>query len=178
MLTSRHILLLLLPLACRRETPLAEEPRAAATVGPGTALIVEKRASVVRYLESERIPFDDLWNPPASGVAFLDAAVLRFLDTHPSEPLGDPELELQYQRELSALRENLGSYVRECAGLISAGRRRVACEFVLRYPGLGWVPMSEARSFTAAADGGCEVFYIVADIERRELLSFSCNGSG
>jgi hypothetical protein len=43
----------------------------------------------------------------------------------------DPELELQNVREFSTLREHLGSYVRECAGILVSGRRQVVCQFVL-----------------------------------------------
>jgi hypothetical protein len=145
-------------------------------VRPGTVLIVEKKDSIVRYLRSEQIAFDDVWTPSANALAFLDAAVLRYLNTHPPTPSDDRDLRLQNLRELSTVRESLGSYVRECAGVLVAGRQQIVCQFVLRHPAVGRISTSEERSFTTIMDGGCGVFSVVADIDRREILSFGCNG--
>jgi hypothetical protein len=177
MLANRHVLVLLFLLGCRRTTPLVEALHAAVEVRPGTVLVVEKKASIVRYLETEQIPFEEVWTPPARAVAFLDAAVPRFLDAHPPEPDNDADLKSQSERELSTLRENLRAYVRECAGIVVAGKRQIVCQLVLRHPAAGKMSMSEARSFTTTADGGCGVFHVVADATRREILRFECNGA-
>ena len=105
----------------------------------------------------------------------LDGAVLKFLDTHPPESHGDPDLARQNVRELSTLREHLGSYVRECAGILVAARRQLVCQFVLSHPAIGRMSTDE-RSFTTISDGGCGVFHVVADIDRHEVLDFVCNG--
>lgn len=169
MLPNRGVLLLSLLLACRPERAPAEASRVAVKVSPGSALIIEKRAAISRFLEFEQIPFDDVWIPPASAVAFLDAAVLRFLDTRPPSPV---ELGVG----VSIAREDLGSHVRECAGLLVGDRRQIICQFVLRHPAAGRAFTTEDRSFSIIADGGCEVFLVVADVERREVLSLGCNG--
>jgi hypothetical protein len=151
-------------------------PRAAVEVKPGSVLIIENRAAISRFLDGERLRFDDVWIPPASAVTFLDAAVPRFLDSHPPGPHNDPELELQNAREFSTLREHLGSYVRECAGILVAGRRQIVCQFVLMAGAIPTGVASEDRSFTNISDGGCGVFRVLADVDRREILSLGCNG--
>jgi hypothetical protein len=145
-------------------------------VRPGSVLIVDNRAAISRFLEGERIPFDDVWTPSASAVTFLDTGVLRFLDTHPPEPHDDPNLDLQNAREMSSVREHLGSYVRECAGIVVAGRRQLVCQFVLVTRAIRRGVTSRERLFTDIMDGGCDVFVVVADIERREVLKLGCNG--
>jgi hypothetical protein len=176
MLPDKLVLSLLLLVACRRDAPPANAPRAAVEVRPGSVLIIENRAAISRFLEGERLPFDDVWSPAASAVTFLDAAVPRFLDSHPPGPRDDPQLEAQNLREFSTLREHLGSYVRECAGIVVAGRRQIVCQFVLTTGAIPTGVASENRRFTTIADGGCEVFRVVADVERREILSLGCNG--
>jgi len=143
-------------------------------VRPGSVLIIENRAAISRFLEG-RLPFDDVWIPSASAVTFLDAAVARFLDSHPPGPHADPELEAQTVREFSTVRAHLGSYVRECAGILVAGRRQIVCQFVLMTGAVRTGVASEDRRFTNIGDGGCAVFRVVADIERREILSLGCN---
>ena len=145
-------------------------------VSPGSVLIIENRTAISRFLEGERLPFDDVWSPPASAVTFLDAAVPQFLDSHPPGPHDDPEREAQNVREFSTLREHLGAYVRECAGILVAGRRQLVCQFVLMTGAIPTGVASEDRRFTNIADGGCAVFRVVADVERREILSLGCNG--
>ena len=145
-------------------------------VRPGSVLIIENRAAISRFLEGERLRFDDVWSPPANTVTFLDAAVPRFLDSHPPGPYDDPELEAQNVREFSTLREHLGPYVRECAGILVAGRRQIVCQFVLVTGAIPTGVASEDRRFTNIADGGSAVFRLVADIERRGILSLGCNG--
>jgi hypothetical protein len=176
LLPNKLVLSFLLLVACRRDAPPAKAPQAAVEVRPGSVLIIENRAAISRFLEGERLPFDDVWTPPASAVTFLDAAIPRFLDSHPPGPHDDPELELQNVREFSTLREHLGSYVRECAGFQVAGRRRIICQFVLMTAAIRTGVADEDRSFTHVSDGGCEVFRVVADVERREILSLGCNG--
>ena len=178
MLPNKLVLSLLLLVACRRDAPLAKAPLAAVEIKPGSVLIIENRAAISRFLEGERLRFDDVWTPPASAMTFLDAAVLRYLDSHPAEPHDDPDLELQNARELSSLREHLGSYVRECAGFLVAGKRRIGCHFVLKTGAIRRGVTSEERSFTTITDGGCVLVVVVADIDRREILSLGCNGLG
>jgi hypothetical protein len=176
MLPNKLVLSLLLVVACRRDALPAKGPHPAVEVRPGSVLIIQNRAAISRFLEGGRLPFDDVWSPPANAVAFLDAAIPGFLDSHPPGPHDDPELEAQNVREFSALREHLGSYVRECAGILVAGRQQIVCQFVLMTGAIPTGVASEDRRFTNIADGGCAVFRVVADIRRREILSLGCNG--
>ncbi|MGA8808360.1 MAG: hypothetical protein WB973_10820 [Thermoanaerobaculia bacterium] len=77
-------------------------------------LIIENRAAIARFLEGEQIPFDDVWIPSASALAFVDAAVIRFLDTHSVQEHDGANV------GLCSVRRHLGSYVRECAGVVVA----------------------------------------------------------
>jgi hypothetical protein len=169
MLAKRSVLLLLLLVGCHRDAPPAKAPQVAAEVRPGSVLVIENRGAISRLLEGERIPFDDVWTPSASAANFLDTAVLRYVDADPGEWRG-------VNAELSIDRERLGSYVRECAGFVVAGRRRMICQFLLEARWIRRGVMNEDRTFTLVMDGGCAVFLVVADIERREILSLGCNG--
>lgn len=172
------VLSLLLLLACRREPAPSAAPRSVVDVRQGSVLIIENKTAIARFVEGERIGFDGAWTPSVDAIGFLDAAVLRYLEAHPPERDDDRELELQNARELSSLRQHLGSYVRECAGILSAGRRQIVCQFILRPRAIPPGIASEDRSFTNIDDGGCDVFRVVADVERREVVRFGCNGYG
>jgi hypothetical protein len=175
-LPNRLVLALLLFAACRRDAPAAKAPRASAEIRPGSVLIIENRTAVSRFLQGEGLAFDDVWTPAASAAAFLDAAVIRYLDSHLPVPGDDPDLESQNSRELSNLREHLGSYVRECAGFSVAGKRQIICQFVLQAWAIRRGVTSDERSFTIIMDGGCDVFVVLADVDRREIISLACNG--
>lgn len=69
LLPNKRILLFSLLLACRRETPPSETPRSTTKVGPGSVLIIEKRVSIARYLESEQILFGEVLSFGCNGVA-------------------------------------------------------------------------------------------------------------